>query len=328
MKAIVTGATGGLGRNLVEFLLEKKWEVIAFGRNKEIGKKLNTKFVSFDISNEQETINNFEKVDVVFHCAALSSPWGKYMDFFLTNVKGTRNILKAMKITNTKKIIYVSSPSIYFNFEEQLNIKEDYLPKKFINDYAKTKHISEQYILKENDSKIHSVIIRPRAIFGEYDTVLMPRLEKIARKGYLPIIKKYKNKDVNIDVTYVGNVVYSLYLAATVENIPNKSIFNITNDETTEIIELLSKILKSVNLKPKKLYLNFNFMVFLSNTIELFFKIFKLKKEPIITKYGIGVISLSQTLDIDNAKKILGYKPIYSIREGIDRYSKWRLEEN
>ena len=327
MKVIVTGATGGLGRNLVEFLLKKECEVIAFGRNTEIGNQLKTKFKSFDLSSEDETIRNFEKVDVVFHCAALSSPWGKYEDFYSSNVKSTKNILKAMKNYNCKKIVYVSSPSIYFDFNEKLNIKEDYTPKEFFNDYTKTKYMSEKLILKENEDRIKSVIIRPRAIFGEYDNVLMPRLEKIAKKGYLPLIKPHKEKEVVIDVTYVGNVVHSLYLSA-IKDVPNKSIFNITNDEPTEISLLLSNILGSIELNPKKINLNFRLMVLISTLLEKTYKILNLKGEPFITKYGIGVISLSQTLNIDSAKNILGYEPIYTIEEGIKRYSKWRLNSN
>ena len=43
-KAIVTGATGGLGRNLVQTLLAQGWQVAACGRNAEIGKMLGTEF--------------------------------------------------------------------------------------------------------------------------------------------------------------------------------------------------------------------------------------------------------------------------------------------
>ena len=42
MKAIITGATGGLGRNLTEFLLAHNWEVLALGRNQNIGSQLKT----------------------------------------------------------------------------------------------------------------------------------------------------------------------------------------------------------------------------------------------------------------------------------------------
>jgi len=47
-------------------------------------------------------------------------------------------------------------------------------------------------------------------------------------------------------------------------------------------------------------------------------------KEPMITKYGVGLIAHDQTLDLSNAKEILGYEPQYTIEEGLERYEKSR----
>lgn len=316
MKAIITGATGGLGKNLVEFLLLKGWDVIAFGRNKEIGDILGVEFHAFDLSDRVLTLKNFKKVDIVFHCAALSSPWGSYDSFYSANVMATQNIIDAMKIYDIKKLIHVSTPSIYFNFTNQFDLKEDYLPNKFVNNYTKTKYQAEQVILS---SDIESVIIRPRGIFGEYDQVLVPRLEKIARKGSLPLIK---NRKVIVDVTYVGNVVYALYLAAT-KDVPSKSIFNITNDEPMNIKDIFILVMNSIKVDVEFKYIPYSLLIGVAGLLEFMSKL-GLTNEPLVTKYGIGVISNSQTLDISLAKEILGYKPIYTIKEGLKNYAKYR----
>ncbi len=316
MKAIVTGATGGLGRNLVEFLKSKDWEIIAFGRNKQIGKSLDVEFYSFDLSNFEDTKKYFQKADIVFHCAALSSAWGEYDDFYKANIKATKNVLESMELFKIPKIVHISTPSIYFNFKDEFNVNESFLAKKFVNFYAQTKYEAEKLVLNSN---LNSIIIRPRAIFGEYDTVLVPRIEKIAKKGFLPLIK---NKKTIIDVTYVGNVVNALYLAA-IKDIPSKSIFNITNDESMDIKEIFILITQTLNIDIKFKYISYSFLFFIAFVLELFAKII-FKKEPFLTKYGVGVISKSQTLDISKAKEILGYKPIYTIKEGLERYAKYR----
>ncbi len=316
MRAIVTGATGGLGRNLVEFLLLKGWEVIAFGRNKEIGDVLGLEFHAFDLSNKELTLKYFKNVDIVFHCAALSSPWGNYNAFYSANVMATQNVIDAMSLYDIKKLVHVSTPSIYFNFTNQYDVKEDYLPKKFVNNYAKTKYEAEQVVLN-NDIK--SVIIRPRGIFGEYDQVLVPRLEKIARKGSLPLIK---NRKVIVDVTYVGNVVYALYLAAT-KDIPSKSIFNITNDEPMNIEDIFTLVMNTINIDVKFKHISYTLLIGIAKLLESISKL-GLTGEPLVTKYGVGVISNSQTLNISSAKDILGYTPIYTIKEGLKNYAKYR----
>lgn len=316
MKAIITGATGGLGRNLLEFLVLQNWEIIAFGRDEEIGKNLGVEFYAFDLSDFEQTKKYFQKADVVFHCAALSSPWGKYEEFYKANIEATKNVLKFMELFDIKKIVHVSTPSIYFNFQDQFEIKEEFIPIKFVNNYAKTKYEAEQLVL---NSSVFSVIIRTRAIFGEYDNVLVPRLEKLALKGFLPLIK---NKKTIVDVTYVGNVVNALYLAST-KDIPSKSIFNITNDEPMEIKEVFSLVMEAVKIKIKFKYISYFVLFSLATILEIISKL-GFTKEPFLTKYGVGVISKSQTLDISKAKEILGYKPIYTIKEGLQRYAKYR----
>jgi len=315
-KAIVTGATGGLGRNLCEFLVEKNWEVLAFGRNESIGSQLDCRFKAFDLTSTEETIKAFESADIVFHCAALSSPWGSYGDFYMHNVEATKNVIKAMYQYNIKKLVHVSTPSIYFNFTHQININEEYIPQKFVNSYAKTKYLAEQEVL---NSSLHTVIIRPRGIFGEYDSVLVPRLEKLADKGFLPLIEGY---DPLIDVTYVGNVVYAMYLCAT-KDIADKSIFNITNDEPIQISELFKMVMETIDKNPKYKKISYIKMMTIAKVMEFLSKC-GIGKEPLVTQYGVGVMSYDQTLDLTRAKEELGYKPIVSIKEGLKRYAKSR----
>lgn len=315
-KAIITGATGGLGRNLGEFLTQKGWEVLGFGRNIDIGKELGYSFKAFDLSNKDACLEAFEEADVVFHCAARSSPWGEYELFYKDNVIATKNILEAMKRYNIPKLIHVSTPSIYFDFSNQRNVKEDYLPKNFVNAYAKTKYEAEQLVLS---SDFETAIIRPRGIFGEYDTVLIPRLEKLAKKGFLPLIK---GRDALVDVTYVGNVVYAMYLCAS-KNIPNKSVFNITNDSPMPISKLFKMVMKTVGRDVKYKEINYKILITLAKILEFVSKITK-GKEPIITQYGVGLIAYDQTLDLSRAKEILGYEAIYTIEEGLMRYEKSR----
>lgn len=319
MKAIVTGATGGLGRNMVEFLQAQGHEVIGCGRNKSIGNSLPCKFKSFDLADKQAVLDNFESVDVVFHCAALSSPWGRYEEFYDANVVATKNVLSAINELKIPRMVHVSTPSVYFDFEDHELIKESYLSKKFANHYAHTKYLAEQEVLNSPLERLHVSIIRPRAIFGEYDSVIVPRIEKIVARTKIPFIK---NKQVIVDVTYVGNVVHAMYLCAT-KDIPSKQVFNITNDQPMEIYSVISLLAKSIGIDLHMRLVNYTLMYGLAVLLETFAGFLK-TKEPLVTRYSIGVIGYSQTLDISNAKKQLGYKPVYSIEQGVERYAKWR----
>ena len=84
---------------------------------------------------------------------------------------------------------------------------------------------------------------------------------------------------------------------------------------------LLDKILIGIGLKTKKIYLNFNVIKIIAILFEYTYHFLRIKKEPILTKYGVGVLSFNQTLDISLATKLLGYKPLHTIEEGIEKYS-------
>lgn len=82
MKAIITGATGGLGRNLLEFLVLQNWQVVAFGRDEKIGKSLGVEFYAFDLSNFEQT-KKISKRLILFFIVLLYHLLGENMKSFI-----------------------------------------------------------------------------------------------------------------------------------------------------------------------------------------------------------------------------------------------------
>ncbi len=87
---LVTGATGFLGRYLVEELINNGYEVIAQGRKENILNNLKKQYSVDVLKCSLDSIQDIEmKVDYVIHAAALSTVWGRWKDFYNSNV--TRN---------------------------------------------------------------------------------------------------------------------------------------------------------------------------------------------------------------------------------------------
>lgn len=320
MKVIITGATGGLGRNLLEYLLEKNFQIVALGRNQQIGKILQTQGVIFeacDLTHYNEVTESFQNADCIVHCAALSSPWGSYDDFFQHNVIATQNVVKAAQEYRIPRIIFISTSSVYFDFHDRQAITEDFIPNRFVNFYAYTKFLCEHIVI---NSPLHSCIIRPRGIFGEYDTVLLPRLERIAKKGFLPLVKGREH--IHSDVTYVKNIAHAIYLAIK-EDYRSGNIYNITNDEPLSIVEIYKKVGEILQYKIQFKSIPYKILTGFASISEFMSKI-KLTKEPLLTHYALGLVAYSQTLEIKKAKNELKYEPIYTIQEGLERYAKFR----
>ena len=321
MKAIVTGATGFLGQHLCQMLLQQGWQVIAFGRNLEKGRALSTDklvFNAVDLKDFGQLDKVFEPVEAVFHCAALSSAWGNKHDFFQSNVSATENVVKCSVKHGVKKLVHVSTTSVYFDFRDRLGIKEtDPLALSFVNEYARTKYLSERIVLADNDdAKLERVIIRPRGIIGDGDNAIMPRILRVANKGMFPLFNHGK---ALIDVTYVGNVADAMIRCVQTDNI-DREIFNISNDEPLRIIDLLQRVFAVMDKQVKLRSFPYPLFMTLANILETCARLSG-NGEPVVTKYGVGLLNYSQTLDINKAKSVLAYRPVYTLDEGIQRYA-------
>ena len=325
---LVTGATGFLGKYVIKELEKEDVKIIAIGRRENIGNLLKsekTDFYKVDFSNIEELEKLFEnnKIDKVIHAGALSSAWGKWEDFYSSNVIGTDNIAKMCLKYNIKRLVYISSPSVYTEKKDKLNIKENEVDEKNeLNYYIKTKIMSEKLLQDYIQKGLYTVIFRPRGLIGIGDPSLIPRLLNANSKIGIPIFNDGKNL---VDITCVENGAYACVLALNTENI-NGEIFNITNGEQTKFKDILEKFLNSIDEKPKYLKLPFGVLYGVACITEKIYKTFNIAKEPTLTRYTVCTLGFSQTLNIDKAKEKLGYKPKITLEEGINAYGKWWKE--
>lgn len=314
-KVAITGATGFLGLNLAKMLVCAH-EVIAFGRDEKKGEILEsfgTKFYKVDLSQKDILDDVIKGCEYVFACAAKSSLWGDMAEFYEANVTGTKNVIDACIKNSIKRLIYVSSPSIYFDFKDGLDIKESHPPTKNpANFYIKTKIMAEELIQNAYKNGLDVITIRPRGIFGVGDTSLLPRILR-AKKFFPKLVKD----DILVDITHVKNVAHAMILAMQAPNGCAGKAYNITNDEPVQFYKLLKELFASFDTNTRFLPLNYKFADFIARFLEFLHAKF-LKSEPVFTRYSIGLLYFDTTLDISSAKKDLGYTPIISIRQGLD----------
>jgi nucleoside-diphosphate-sugar epimerase len=326
MNILLTGSTGFLGKHIIEFYENnKEVNLILIGRNELKLKDISYKkenFVKLDLTNKEDLTKVFEskKIDMVIHSAAKSNDWGSYKDFYENNFIATKNIVDCAKEFNIKRMIHISTPSIYFNFKNRKNITEYYINSELVNNYAKTKKMAEELLLNEfNNNNFKFIGIRPRGIYGEYDETIFPKIIKLANKGSMPLIK---NGQSIIDITYVKNVVHSIDLAIKAKKECEGNFYNITDGTPKKVIDILNYVFKSIDKKVVYKKINYNFIKYIAIILEKYSLL--TNKEPLITKYSISLLAFDQTLNIDKAKKDLGYEPIYSFEEGIKNFVEWK----
>lgn len=319
---LVTGATGFLGGALARRLASLGANVTATGRNANMGNALEAvgiRFVRAELNNEVEMIALCKGQDLVFHSGALSSPWGKYQDFYDANVLGTQYIARGCLTHDVARLVHVSTPSLYFYHNDKLDVKEtDVLPPKKVNHYAETKFLAEELLKKTRQEEgLRFIAIRPRAIYGVGDNAIFPRLITALRAGRLPIVG---NGDNLVDLTYVENVVDALLCCAEADEAHLGKFYNITNDEPVKLWETIHFICESLNIPAPTRNVPFSRLFKIAGVLEWVFRTLPLGKEPPLTQYGVGVLGNSQTLNIEAAKRDLGYMPKITTREGIERF--------
>lgn len=324
MNIVVTGATGFLGGKIVERLSkDNRFTVIATGRDKKKLELLEQNGIKTKIGSleDKEFVNDLmNDTEIIIHSAALSSPWGKYDDFYKANILSTENIVKAAKKNEVRRIVHISTPSIYFDYKDHFNIKEDFLPKEFVNHYASTKYEAEKVIDKAFDYGIETVSLRPRAIVGAGDTTIMPRLLKAHKSGKLKIIGDGKNI---VDVTSVQNVVDAVVLSIFAEKNALGQHCNITNGEPILMWELVEKTLTKLGLHLNKKNVPFKIAYNAARVLETLAKLTPDYREPVVTCYSVGILAKSMTMDISKAKELLKYQPKQTNMEALDEFVDW-----
>ena len=324
MKVFVTGATGFLGASLVPLLVKEGFTVTASGRDQAKGQKLKksgARFVRLDLSDPEGVFEAIKDHEIVVHCAALSSPWGRYEDFYQANVANTEHVLNASIKSGVRRVVHISTPSVCFRYKHQMGILEtDPLPDKKVNAYASTKFIAEGKVREAGLRGLETLILRPRGLFGPGDNAIMPRVIRAGSSGSLPVFSK---GPLWTDLTYVDNVSYSILCAINAAYQSPGEVFNITNGEPVDLIPLFDKVFQKIGKKIKTKYIPYQLASTSALAMEFICRHFLNNKEPVMTRYLTGLFCFSQTLDISKARRLLNYQPAYSMDEGIDRFACW-----
>lgn len=324
-RALITGATGFLGGHLARRLVELGWDVSGTGRDESRGQALEHMGVQmnyYDLEDAEQAIKACKGQDIVFHCAALSSPWGKYQQFYKSNVEATQHIVDGCIRHHVQRLIHVSTPSIYFDGKVHYGIREsDPLPRKSVNHYAATKLLAEQIISQAYTQQgLASIMIRPRAIFGPMDQTLFPRLLEANRQSGVPLLQGGR---APIDLTYVDNVVDAMLLGVEAPQTALGQAYNISNSEPIAFVELVSRLFARLDIPLHTRNVPYWVAHTIAGGMEAVYRLFPALGEPPLTRYSVGSIAVPHTLDISLAQQQLGYVPRISVDQGLERFADW-----
>lgn len=315
IKILITGGAGFIGSNLCDYFLSKEYQVVcldnfatghhhnlaAFADNK------NFKLIEGDIRNLSDCHKAVSGVDYVLHEAALGSVPRSINDPITTNdvnVSGFLNMLVASRDAKVKRFVYAASSSTYGDSESLPKVEENI--GKPLSPYAITKYVNELYAdifsktygLETIGLRYFNVFGRKQDPNGAYAAVI-PKFVMQLMEHDSPII----NGDGNFsrDFTYIDNVIQMNELAMTTTNLEAiNTVYNTAFGDRTTLNDLVK-------------YLKESLSEYDSNIANV----------PIV--YGpnrAGDIPHSLA-SIDKAKRLLGYRPEFSMQSGLKEAVRW-----
>lgn len=300
-KILVTGGAGFIGSNLCKHLA-KKHQVTAFD-NLSLGKKENldktVKFVKGDVENRQDLDKLPQKYDYIVHLAGASCTFMFQEDLFgamRNNILGFVNVLEYARATKVKKVLFASTSSIYGDNPTPFTEDQKVMPPNF---YSVGKYAMEtlaNVFNREYDSEI--IAFRFMSVYGpkeEHKTRYANLVSQFIWNIYTdkqPVF--YGNGKQERDLTNVADVVAGIELGINNKKKYGFTVFNIGSNKNYNLFEIIEKINQRLgkNIKPK------------------------LIKSPLkwTAKKHLGSLA--------KIKRELGYKPNYSLEQGIDEIIK------
>lgn len=180
--ALVTGATGHVGNNLVRALIDHGADVTALVHRPEHAHALDgldVRRANGDILDEDSLKQAMQGCEVVFHCAAIVSIASKpFPELFRVNVEGVANVVRAAHLTDVRRIVHFSSIHAFSPYPLSKPVTESSPPsdtlRTFVPPYDISKAKGERVVLDATNVGVETVIVNPTAVIGPHDYLLSP----------------------------------------------------------------------------------------------------------------------------------------------------------
>lgn len=210
-RALVTGASGFIGRALCLELTNQGWEVAAMLRRPQVGPWRHV--LEGELGRDEIDPQNLEGVDTIFHLAGKAHTRARNAaenaEYEAVHVRGTRSLLRAARQAGVRSCMLLSSVKAMGEGGEE--VRDESMPCSPQNPYGATKLAAERIVLEEFPLSC-PVVLRPTLVYGVGSKGNLDLMIRAVRKGFFPAITFPPNRRSMI---HVQDVVQACLLAAT-----------------------------------------------------------------------------------------------------------------
>ncbi len=314
---LITGANGRIGNVLVREL-NKRGEGVKILIRKTSDLKslegLTYEPVYGDVLKPETVINALDGIDTIFHLAGYINITSSYKDeTYDVNIQGTKNITdicleKGLNLVYTSSIHAILSPEDGSVIDESTPLATNELGKRGLYDYSKA--VATQYVVDKMKEGLKAIILHPTGVVGPFD--FEPSL---FGKGIIEFIKSNAKSTIpgHFDYVDVRDVVNGILKAYDLKKYGERYILG---GEDLNMADYAKYIHEFANLPGETKMMSLNLAYILGYVLPLF------TKSSQITTYSVKTLQSNSNVNIDKARKDLGYMP-RSVKESLKDQYEW-----
>lgn len=325
MQALVTGATGLLGRHLVDVLVDAGVSVRALVRSSSDTRYLQSRGVALvqgEATDKASLHRAAAGVDLVFHVAGYltaGSPFGANDKasaeerglYRAINVDFTEAMLDASLDAGVGRFIFVSSSSVY-SLEAAVPTPED-APLQPFSVYGRSKLLAEEKVRAYQEQGLATTIVRPPITYGPGDRYFTPLALRLARLPILPLINGGRN---SLDLVFAGDVAELMYLAGS-SALGAGQVYNAGPGQYTSIYDLVQSYRRLTGKGPIIISVSAAASRRTSWLSRRLVRPFIPEAVNALSPEGLMLMDRNHLLDMTRAARDLGFHPRYTLDQGL-----------
>jgi nucleoside-diphosphate-sugar epimerase len=324
MRALVTGATGFIGRRLVARLVEEGLAVRALALPDEHVAPLGAiDVVRGDVTEAASLPPAFRGVDRVFHLAAVVGDWGDEAVFRRVNVEGSRHVLDAAAAAGCGRVVAVSSIVAYGRALFGDVCDEQTTPREYgVGPYSRTKRAAEELALDYHAfGRVPVVVVRPGNVYGPGSPLWVDAVVEALRSN-APLVDGGAG---DASLAYVDNVVDVLVRAGRADAAPGR-IYNANDGSGVTWKQYFTDVAAAAGATPPSRSIPGGAAWALAVAMEGYGRLRRSARRPLLTRESVLLLRSRAAVPIQRARDDLGYHPLVRYDEAMKRVARY-LEE-
>ena len=320
-RVLVTGATGFVGSALAARLAADGVHVVALSRQADPAPRHdNIEWLRGDLEDANRLNDVTRDVSAVFHVGGMVGHYGSRAKYLRANVGGTRDLLEACRRNGVSSFVFTSTPSVIADGTDHFGVDESHpYSRRFQSPYSESKALAEQAVRAASDTTLRTVCVRPHMIWGIGPSHWVGGLRKLALRRKLYQVGDGRNR---VGMTFMDDCVsahIAAWRAVEADAAVGGQAFFVNGGAPVVLWDWVRELARAAGWPGIQGSISKPVAAAGATVCDALAKISGGALYFPISRYLITELTTDHWSRIDRARAWLGYEPVVTVEEGIER---------